>query len=867
MPKLSFFSKALIFCPLLILNHLAEAENLPAVERPPTSIAKSYSEMSAPKKQPKYYSKKRQRQKDILSRKSWKPHFEDGNYLDVDNAIYLRTDLGLGLLYFSGISGNLQSNQYSGTFNSRINKNLSYNRSLLYEFIFGYRFHSHFKVAFGYLHQSNVTVQTKLIQIDHDELDRAQLVSNLSLNGLLAKFYLETPWPLYIKHTMTNFYLGLGVGAGWQSWTDVNYNTPALIGGSYESDIIPLKQRISPNPIYSADAGFKIQPAIINSLYSLQLGCKFNLWGSSKNIGALSNQGASKAALKKPFKIKNVYQWAPYLSFQWNFPIEPPLPKRYSHNISITGLATQFNVGLGLLYFKKVRGNLTTKPSTDGSNNQAVHSSRVSSDVGYNYTPLFEYLVQHRFNDYFQLALSYQNQSNISIQTKTVPSQTSNDFPGSNGRFSSYLSLNSLSAKFYFLVPIWNLDWLVRRPLKLLNFTPYFGFGTGPGWQTWYNNSVTQIGEQTTSRGFVYTGYTQPIKQKISTNMVLNLDWGFLLTHKNPSVYFSFVAGCKFNYWGQARNIGKLSQQGSYSLGLNDPIKIKKIHQWAPYLGVQWNFPTTPQKPQIKYLGEKSPNTWIPYFINLELFETKKALLTQFNVGYGTLYFSGVKGNLAPIPKFDPDYVRDVPIKGRLNYNKSPLFDYLLGYQWTPHIKFYLSWQHQANVTVQTQVLHTFNQSPVPEQNQREIYTADLVLDAITAKVYFELPWSTVFKNYVYTPYFAMGLGPSFQTWKRANANLLYTDSAGIFNTDSLTLRQKMDLSCAFLCDTGLRLQSAYPGSSFSALVGLKFNLWGQARSMGKLSQQYSPRYGLSGPISIKTIYQWAPYLGVQWSF
>lgn len=69
------------------------------------------------------------------------------------------------------------------------------------------------------------------------------------------------------------------------------------------------------------------------------------------------------------------------------------------------------------------------------------------------------------------------------------------------------------------------------------------------------------------------------------------------------------------------------------------------------------------------------------------------------------------------------------------------------------------------------------------------------------------------------------------------------------------------------MIDKGFRIQSAYPNSSFSVLVGAKYNQWGQARSMGKMSQQGTHKQVLDQPVRIKTVYQFAPYVGVQWLF
>ena len=64
-----------------------------------------------------------------------------------------------------------------------------------------------------------------------------------------------------------------------------------------------------------------------------------------------------------------------------------------------------------------------------------------------------------------------------------------------------------------------------------------------------------------------------------------------------------------------------------------------------------------------------------------------------------------------------------------------------------------------------------------------------------------------------------------------------------------------------------LKYKNATQNPLYAILVGCKFNLWGQARSIGKISQQGEARFGLAQPLTIKSVYQFAPYLGVQWNF
>ncbi|MCH9634362.1 MAG: hypothetical protein S4CHLAM7_11100 [Chlamydiae bacterium] len=837
--------------------------------------ASSYSEYAKQQKAKSYYSPRKQRRKDLSVRNSWVPHFEDGNSGESPSGVYFRTDLGLGLLYFSGIKGNLGLipgeifNVYSSPGAAPLRYRLMYNRSVLYESILGYRFLNYFRAGIGYLHQSNVTIQTKLCPttvLSPPNLGEYQMTANLALDALLLKFYGELPWPLFMKNMMSTFYLGLGLGGGWQSWTDIQVKKIEYIN-NYGSIVQPMRQKISANVVFSADSGLNIRGTAFNPSFSLLLGCKFNIWGQALQIGKLSNQGASKVGMIEPFRIKTVYQWAPYLSAQWNFPNEPQAIKKYIERDPTSSLLTQLNVGPGFLYFKNIRGNLIGKPNQNGSSNYAWQTARVTSNVTYNRTPLLEYLILHRVGECFQLGVSYQNQANISFQTETVSTDSSSSFIADTTQLTSYLNLNSLSTKFYIKFPFFN-SYIPFSTKKIApSIIPYIALGFGKGWQTWNRIFVYHNGADLELQT-VYGG-GQPIKQKISANVVVNLDVGLQVLDKNPSRFFSVVAGAKYNYWGQARNIGKLSQQGSYPVGLNAPFTIKKVYQWAPYLGVQWNFPSRGVGRKGIYVGQRSPNTWKPYLVSIDLIQKNRSLLTQLNIGLGFLYFSGLQGNLMPTPSCDLELARDVPIRGKLAYNRTPLFEYILGYRLNKCFKLGLSFQHQSNVTVQTRILNNFaNQSESGETwaSAYSQFTSDLTLDALMAKFYFEYPKVVIFKNYAYSPYLAVAVGPTWQTWKRSEMDQ-YATYDSIYTATQYSLRLKVAASCGVMGDFGFRLQVPSVNSGFSTLVGLKFNFWGQARNLGLFKDQLTPRFGLSHPVRIKAVYQWAPYLGVQWNF
>jgi len=325
--------------------------------------------------------------------------------------------------------------------------------------------------------------------------------------------------------------------------------------------------------------------------------------------------------------------------------------------------------------------------------------------------------------------------------------------------------------------------------------------------------------------------------------------------------------GCKYNQWGQARNMGKMSQQPSHKLALTKPFRIKTVYQFAPYLGVQWNFSNFYTSKSSYCLKGKSPNVWLPYFASTNSFQCPKGYWSQFNVGLGLLYFSGIKGNLMgrPVLNFTPaTEERNSPYKGRLSYNPTPLFEYLIGYRFNPWLKLALSYQHQGGVVIQTKALQTF---PLAAANTTTVnqFVSNLSLDALLAKVYFELPFAMIWKSLSTTPYLAVGIGPGWQSWTRIRTN--HFDRNENFLNHVIPLRGKVSANAVWMADAGFRIQTAYPKSSFSVLLGCKYNQWGQARSMGKMSQRGSYKIALGNPMRIKTVYQFAPYFGIQWNF
>ncbi len=807
-------------------------------------------------------------------------HFSSTGKYQPSKSIFFQANVGVGFLYFSGLRGNLMgrptvTKNPTGFFrDAPLKGRLSYTKAPLFEYLLGYQFNSWLKLALSYQHEAGVKIQSKALSAfpntDGDLItERVQFTSNLALDAFLAKVYFESLFGVIWKNCAMNPYLAIGVGPGWQTWTQtrIDYMSGTTF---FENDVFPLRQKISANAVWMVDVGLRIQNTSPENYFSIVLGCKYNEWGQARSIGKVSQQKNLKIAITQPVRIKTVYQFAPYLGVQWNFLPCQPAAQPYKLKGKETkvwlpywaaskefqcprSVWTQFNAGVGFLYFSGLRANLMGQPFRTFNPTNLWRDAPLRGRFSYNRTPLFEYLVGYRFNLWLKLALSYQHQAGVTVQSKAINAFSDNPVLHVI-EFTSNLALDALLAKVYFELPF-GMIW------RNLSINPYLACGVGPGWQSWTQIRVDYM--------FGNTGFfveSLPLRQKFSANAVWMCDVGLRMQSVYPNNQFSVLLGCKYNQWGQARNIGKMSQQHSIRLSIAQPLRIKTVYQFAPYLGVQWNFSADQTAKSAYKLKGKSPQVWLPYWVASREFQCPTSLWTQFNAGVGFLYFSGLRGNLMgrPVENFAPNsQYRDAPIKGRLSYNRTPLFEYLVGYQFNLWFKLALSYQYQGGIAIGTKTLEAFPGPAATGPNYTQ-FKSNLSLNAVLAKLYFELPFSMIWRSLSTTPYLAVGVGPGWQSW--ADTLVVYMQTP-FFAGQPLPLRQKNSANAVWMVDLGLRLQSAYPNSHFSILLGCKYNQWGQARSIGKMSQQGAHKIALTHPLTVKTIYQFAPYLGVQWSF
>lgn len=804
-------------------------------------------------------------------------------FLTPTNAFF-EFNVGLGFVYFSGIEGDLsgQPSEDFRPFNyTALKRKLTVNRGPAFDTFLGHRFNQWFSAGLNYQYQGQLAVKSTFCPSSNALADGlnvsnvfSQFQADLSLNAALAKFYIQSPIAFVAKGLTFTPYLGAGVGAAWQSWTRLTINRQFTGGASdlFFSEPQFLRQKISANAAWVIDAGINVLRVKPSTDFSLKAGCRFTDYGQARSMGKITQQDSFKGGLVHPIGARMVYSFTPYLGIDWQLPIvssgKKPLEiKGKNPNTSKPFFAstklieakksgfTLFSVGPAFIYFSKVRGNLFGRPDT---NFGVWGNVPLKGVLSVNKVPLLEALWGYQFAPWIKGALSYQHFSGAAVQTKMLNGQTLSGSSGESdySQFQATLAIDAALVKAYFFIP---KSFVVKNTAT----TPYISVGGGVSWQSWTRMQVNRSDRDTVG----YNADPQPIRLKVMANGSFLVDAGFRFQSLVPQNNFSLNIGCKYNQWGQARNIGKLSDQGSLVKGLNHPLRVKTLYSFTPYLGAQWNFPVLAKASSAPQLKGRSVARFLPFFTHNREIQAAKSPFVQFNVGAGFLYFDQVGGSLTGTPTNAFAIFGPIQIKQGFIYNRSPLFEYQVGYRFNQWIKAALSYQYQAGITFQTQILDALTPDGLNTNfdSRHSQFQANLALNSLMAKVYFELPLSMVSSGCAFTPYLGAAVGPGWQNWTQVQVNRMYDIQS--FVSDPQSLRQKVSGNAVWMLDAGMRVQSALSCSPFSVTMGCKYIQWGQARNMGAVKDQETIKFGLIQPIRIKTLYSFAPYLGMQWNF
>lgn len=261
-------------------------------------------------------------------------------------------------------------------------------------------------------------------------------------------------------------------------------------------------------------------------------------------------------------------------------------------------------------------------------------------------------------------------------------------------------------------------------------------------------------------------------------------------------------------------------------------------------------------------------NCWKPYFARNSKLQKVKPFYANLNTGVGILYFSDVSGRYQTI---DATGLNTIPyaknLKNGFKCNKSLLNEGILGWNlggtcnklnW---LSLAISVQNQSGIEVRNLQSYTLGDGTTTYGN----FFANMNLTSVALKAYLYFPHSLVMKGVSYSPYLGLGVGPSWQTWTRV---VCTSDALPLF------LSARVSANCFFGSEVGFKIRSIMPCSQLSGIVGLKFNLWGQSRSIGKADDQKLRNrnggllgYALKQPFKVKTVYQWAPFIGFTWAF
>ncbi len=239
--------------------------------------------------------------------------------------MYFDFSIGPGFLYFSKLKGNLTPkpiesfSNFAGLNFGNMQK-ISYNKTALYEAMISARIFPWLKCGLSFYGQSGISAESFGGSANTAAGNPAWSIfrSDLQLYSVMFKFFLENPYPLIVGSWAFNTYFGLGVGPGWQSWTNNQIFEMVLINSTLTSTQISLRNKFSANAVWTGDAGLSFRPATNDATMMIRLGCKYTSWGQMREIGELKDQELKVGPLK-PIKARNVYSFSPYIGIRWCF--------------------------------------------------------------------------------------------------------------------------------------------------------------------------------------------------------------------------------------------------------------------------------------------------------------------------------------------------------------------------------------------------------------------------------------------------------------------------------------------------------------------------------------------------------------------
>ncbi len=286
-----------------------------------------------------------------------------------NSCMYSEGQVGLGFLYFAGVKGNLiaepnriykdvtGTNRASGiAFPQTVRGKIQYNRTPVYTVDFGWKLGKWVDFGCTMQAQQGIFIRTKPFQFSYlrnnanpeetTNLITKNFESSLDFYSIGGKLMFQ--WAKMAKwgNWSMNLFFGGSAGGAWQSWTNVKaiqtyFNNVGDVADNITSSNISFRNQYYANLSYTGDAGFIFKPTSPTAKMAIRFGCKFISWGSARGLGdqkdqndifrsdnaAVVNDPAStnfstarvKSSYFKPFRVKTIYSWAPYIGFRFDF--------------------------------------------------------------------------------------------------------------------------------------------------------------------------------------------------------------------------------------------------------------------------------------------------------------------------------------------------------------------------------------------------------------------------------------------------------------------------------------------------------------------------------------------------------------------
>ncbi len=277
---------------------------------------------------------------------------------------------------------------------------------------------------------------------------------------------------------------------------------------------------------------------------------------------------------------------------------------------------------------------------------------------------------------------------------------------------------------------------------------------------------------------------------------------------------------------------------------------------------------------------------------SLALTPTPSRMYAELEAGLGFMYFNGLTGNLIPQPS---SWFTDIanssatyPIRGKIEYTKTPLYTLDIGLRLTNWISFAATLQSQQGIHVRTKptqgaAARTAGSGSLVTTS----FDSDLNLYSVGGKLLLTWPNLIRFKTFTVSLFLGGSAAGGWQSWNRSTAVQTYTyistsPSVTQQTSSNIAFKDMNFANLSYTGDAGLLFKSKSVFSKTSLRLGCKFIGWGKARRLGNMDSQTDifsngssvtgvpaapVRFGYFRPLIIKYVYSWVPYIGVKWDF